>query len=108
MGSGFDPLAPHQGRCSFVIFLRGSGHDESRAGYTSISSPTIELDGDRATSGVMWTVIQRDPDRKPRLSILGRHVDDLVREDGRQKIARRRGLVDLPQVMPVESGPGSL
>ena len=32
--------------------------------------------------------------------MLGRHRDDLVREDGAWKIARRRGYVDVPSVMP--------
>lgn len=67
------------------------------ANYHIISSPQVSLDGDRATSEVMWTVISRDADGKPKLTSMGRHVDDLVREDGTWKIARRRGLVDLPQ-----------
>ena len=72
---------------------------EGRVGnaYHIISSPTVTLDGDSATSEVMWTVIQRDAEGKPRLTSMGRHVDRLVRVDGGWKIAQRRGLIDLPQ-----------
>ena len=31
--------------------------------------------------------------------MLGRHRDDLVREDGRWRFARRRGLVDIPSAL---------
>lgn len=62
-----------------------------------ISSPAVTLDGDQATSVVMWTVIQRDAEGKPKLTGMGRHVDRLVRENGEWKIAQRRGLIDLPQ-----------
>jgi len=61
-----------------------------------ISSPQVTLDGDRATSQVMWTVIHRGKDGQPRLTMIGRHHDDLVREDGRWCFQRRRGTVDIP------------
>jgi ketosteroid isomerase-like protein len=64
--------------------------------YHVISSPVIELDGDVATSHVMWTVVERGADGKPVVSMLGRHVDDLVREDGRWKLRKRRGELDIP------------
>jgi hypothetical protein len=35
-----------------------------------------------------------------RLSMSGRHKDDLIREDGRWKFLKRRGYVDVPSVMP--------
>lgn len=72
-----------------------------RAGsaYHIISSPTVTLEGDEATSEVMWTVIQRDAEGKPKLTSIGRHVDRLVRIDGAWKIAQRRGLIDLPRQM---------
>lgn len=61
-----------------------------------ISSPQVSLDGDRATSQVMWTVVHRDKDGRPRLTMIGRHHDDLVREDGRWRFHKRRGTVDIP------------
>ena len=61
-----------------------------------IGSPQVALHGDRATSSVMWTVIHRDKDGRPRLTMMGKHHDELVREDGRWRFARRRGTVDMP------------
>jgi len=69
--------------------------------YHIISGPRVALDGDRATAEVMWSVISRDADGKPHLTSTGRHIDDLVRESGVWRIAKRRGLVDLPERMPL-------
>ena len=60
----------------------------------------IALSGDTATSEVMWTVVQRAEDGRPSLSMMGRHRDELVREDGRWRFSKRRGFVDIPSVMP--------
>jgi 3-phenylpropionate/cinnamic acid dioxygenase small subunit len=65
-----------------------------------ISSPMVELDSDSATAEVMWTMIQRDDENAPELAMLGRHRDKLVREDGRWRIAERKGLIDVPSVYP--------
>jgi hypothetical protein len=61
-----------------------------------ISSPQVIIDGDRATSQVMWTVVHRGKDGQPRLTMIGRHHDDLIREDGRWRFHKRRGTVDIP------------
>ena len=61
-----------------------------------ISSPRIELDGDRATAEVMWTVVSRSADGTAVVSGQGRHLDDLVREGGRWRIQKRRGFQDIP------------
>jgi uncharacterized protein (TIGR02246 family) len=91
---------------------RAKGRDEIKAVMTKalggtqgssihiISSPAVELDGDRATSEVMWTVVQRGVDGKPLLGMIGRHVDELVRERGRWRFQRRKGYVDIPSAMP--------
>jgi uncharacterized protein (TIGR02246 family) len=65
-----------------------------------ISSPAVTLDGDRATSEVMWTVVQRDGEGKPIVGMIGRHRDDLVRERGCWRFQRRKGYVDIPSAMP--------
>jgi hypothetical protein len=49
---------------------------------------------------VMWSVVTHDDGGQARLTMLGRHRDDLVREKGEWKIARRRGFVDIPSAMP--------
>jgi 3-phenylpropionate/cinnamic acid dioxygenase small subunit len=59
-----------------------------------IGSPRIELEGDRATSEVMWTVVGKGPDGRASVTGQGRHLDDLVREDGRWRIQKRRGFQD--------------
>jgi uncharacterized protein (TIGR02246 family) len=65
-----------------------------------ISSPMVKLDGDTATSEVMWTVIQDGKDGRPEVGMLGRHKDQLVREDGRWRIQIRRGYMDVPTTFP--------
>ena len=64
--------------------------------YHLITSPTVALDGDTATSEVMWTVVARDDGGRPEVTMLGRHVDQLVREDGRWRFRRRQGHIDIP------------
>ena len=64
-----------------------------------ISNPMVNLDGDTATTDVMWTVVQRGDDGQPVLGMIGRHRDELVREDGQWRFKLRRGFVDIPSVM---------
>jgi uncharacterized protein (TIGR02246 family) len=61
-----------------------------------LSSPRVELagDGDTATGECVWTAISLAADGSPKV-LVGRHVDELVREDGRWRFARRAGLVDI-------------
>lgn len=75
---------------------------EGRVGssYHIISSPIVRIDGDEATSEVMWTVIHRQEDGQPRLSMCGRHRDRLVREGGHWRFAHRKGYVDIPSSYP--------
>lgn len=75
---------------------------EGRVGssFHIIGSPQVQVDGDEATSEVMWTVIRRDSEGNAKLTSVGRHVDKLRREDGVWRIAERRGYVDLPQKLP--------
>ena len=91
---------------------RAKGRDEIKALMTKtlsggigssfhiVSSPQVQLDGDTATSQVMWSVVTRDTAGAARLAMIGRHRDELVREDGRWKFTRRRGYVDIPSAIP--------
>lgn len=63
-----------------------------------ISSPQVVLQGDTATSTIMWTVVQKDADGSARLTMVGQHHDQLVREDGAWRIKQRKGLINLPTV----------
>jgi hypothetical protein len=67
--------------------------------YHLITSPVITLEGDRATSDVMWSVINRGADGNPELSMVGRHKDELIRQDGQWKFLRRKGYVDVPSAV---------
>lgn len=61
-----------------------------------ISSPQVTLDGDHATARVMWTVIHRDSDGRPRLTMVGHHHDELVKVKGRWLFQKRRGTIEMP------------
>jgi uncharacterized protein (TIGR02246 family) len=82
-----------------TTLARGAG-----SSFHIISSPQVRLDGDTATSTVMWSVVTADESGRAGLTMIGRHLDDLVRERGRWKIARRRGLVDIPKLLPPTAG----
>jgi 3-phenylpropionate/cinnamic acid dioxygenase small subunit len=61
-----------------------------------VSNPQINLHGDIATSQVMWTVIHRDKNGQPQVTMIGKHHDELIRENGEWKIQTRKGTVDIP------------
>ena len=95
------PMGRTQGRENIRALMARVLEGRVGSAYHIISSPAVVLDGDEATSQVMWTVVQRDPDGKPRLTSVGRHVDRLVRTTDGWKIAQRRGYVDLPDTLAV-------
>ena len=64
-----------------------------------VTNPVIQLDGDRATSQVLWTVIRPDANGKLEVAMFGRHDDELVRERGRWRFSKRRGRIDVPAVV---------
>jgi uncharacterized protein (TIGR02246 family) len=64
-----------------------------------VSGPRVNLNGDTATSTVIWTVFENE-DGKARSTAFGHHHDELVRVDGRWYFKKRKGTVDLPSVMP--------
>jgi uncharacterized protein (TIGR02246 family) len=64
--------------------------------YHIISSPMVKLDGDSASADVMWSVITSGDGGRPALTMVGRHLDELVRERGAWKFLRRKGYVSLP------------
>ena len=67
-----------------------------------IANPIVALEdgADRATAEVTWAVVARSETGAPELAMLGRHVDQLVREQGRWLFLRREGHIDLPRSYP--------
>ena len=71
-----------------------SGPDGVRRSVHVLGSPHVELDGDTATGDAVWVAILRSESGPPTVKV-GRHVDKLVREDGRWRFAERRGYLDI-------------
>jgi hypothetical protein len=63
-----------------------------------ISSPRVSLDGDTATATAMWTVVASGDDGRVEVTMLGHHVDELVRVGDRWYFARRKGVMNVPSV----------
>ncbi len=94
------PMGRAKGRDEIRALMSGMLSGGVGSSFHIISSPQVQLDGDTATSQVMWSVVNLDDDGQARLTMLGRHRDDLVREDGRWRFAKRRGFVDVPRALP--------
>ena len=112
---GYAGLFAEDGEVLLAPGARAKGHEEIKAliarivpgqtgnAYHIVSSPIIHLDGDRATAQVMWTVIAKDAEGKPTVTMLGRHLDELVREHGHWRIQRRKGRLDIPSGIPTRA-----
>jgi uncharacterized protein (TIGR02246 family) len=61
-----------------------------------VVNPDIVIDGDRATAYSTWIYVVRDPDGGPSLCKVGHYEDELVREDGEWRFARRFAPMDMP------------
>jgi 3-phenylpropionate/cinnamic acid dioxygenase small subunit len=93
------PMGRAKGPAAIAAMMTGVLGDKVGTTYHIISSPRVTLDGDAASAEVMWSVVSRMDDGTASLNAVGRHVDDLVREDGHWRFAKRRGYVDLPKTM---------
>ena len=60
-----------------------------------MNNQRIDVDGDTASTQVMWFYLTTDPDGVPTVLQSGRYVDDLVREQGVWKIKRH----DISRIM---------
>lgn len=65
-----------------------------------VCSPRITVNGDTASSTVMWSVATSADDGLARVSMVGHHLDDLVRTPDGWRFQRRRGIVNLPATLP--------
>jgi uncharacterized protein (TIGR02246 family) len=98
------PLGRAQGRAEIRALMKRVMEGMASSNYHLVTNPTITLDGDRAHSTVMWSVIDAGPEGAPALTMLGRHVDVLVREDGAWKFGQRKGYIALPKQFPPGGG----
>ena len=60
-----------------------------------LNNQRIDVDGDTATTELIWFYLTTDPDGVPTVLQAGRYVDELVREDGVWKIGRH----DISRIM---------
>jgi uncharacterized protein (TIGR02246 family) len=68
-----------------------------------IGAPVIDLQGDTANGESVWVAYSQPAAGAPGV-LVGRHVDQLVREDGRWRFALRRGLIDVGLLGPQTLG----
>jgi ketosteroid isomerase-like protein len=94
------PLGRAKGPDQIRALMEGTMGPGPAQSFHVISSPVVTLDGDRAHSQVMWTVIQREGSGRPQVGMIGHHQDELVKVDGRWKFLRRAGFVDIPSAYP--------
>ena len=94
------PIGRAKGRAEIKALMTSTLADKVGATYHIISSPRVNLEGDRAHSTVMWTVATRADDGLARIVTVGHHLDELVRVGDRWYIQRRKGVVNVPAVYP--------
>jgi len=94
------PLGTATGRAAIRDTMAASLAPYVGKTFHLITNPMVSIDGDSATSEVMWTMIQTAEDGRPEVAMLGRHRDRLVREDGAWRIASRKGYIDVPSTYP--------
>ena len=90
------PIGRATGRSEIQALMAQTLKGLVGSSFHIVSSPQINLHGDTATSQVMWTVIHRDNNGQPQVTMIGKHLDELIRENGEWKIQSRRGTVDIP------------
>jgi len=90
------PVGRAKGPAAIEALMAKTMDGARGSSFHVVSNPIIELDGDRATSEVMWTVVARDKQDHATVTMLGRHRDQLTRERGRWRFLRREGFIDIP------------
>lgn len=94
------PMGRARGRADIKALMEATLASSVGSTFHIVSSPRINLDGDTATSTVMWSVATLADDGRARLSMIGHHVDELARTDDGWRFRRRRGVVNLPAALP--------
>jgi uncharacterized protein (TIGR02246 family) len=74
--------------------LVGERPEGVRSSAHVLGSPRIELDGDTASGECVWAAVSKGGDGEVKV-LVGRHFDQLVRENGRWRFSLRRGVFDV-------------
>jgi len=90
------PIGQAQGRAEIRRIMAHALEGLVGSSYHLVTSPQISLAGESATASVMWTVIHRDSEGRPHVTMIGKHHDYLVKVCGEWLIAARRGTIDIP------------
>ena len=90
------PIGRATGRTEIKALMAQTLEGLVGSSFHIVSSPQINVRGDRAISQVMWTVIHRDKNGQPQVTMIGKHHDELIRENSEWKIQTRKGTVDIP------------
>jgi uncharacterized protein (TIGR02246 family) len=85
------------GRAAIRAMLADVMAQSPKAAMHIETNPRVTLDGDRATSTIMYAVAFTQDDGLARVTMLGHHHDELVRTADGWRIKRRRNVVDLPE-----------
>jgi len=94
------PMGRARGRHAIKQLMVDTLGDKIGSTFHIVSSPRVAIEGDTATSTVMWSVAVMADDGLARISMVGHHIDALTRTADGWKIQRRKGVVDLPSTMP--------
>jgi ketosteroid isomerase-like protein len=94
------PMGRAKGPAAIEALMTTLLADRVGTTFHIVSSPQVSLDGDTASSTVMWTVVGRGSDNAPEVPMLGRHVDQLVRTPQGWRFQRRRGEMLIPATLP--------
>jgi uncharacterized protein (TIGR02246 family) len=94
------PVARAKGRDAIKAAMQSALADQLGSSRHIISSPMVTLRGDHADATVMWTVVHRNAEGQPHLTMIGHHNDELVRVEDRWYFQRRRGYVEMPSSFP--------
>ena len=94
------PLGRATGRAEITELMTRVLDDVTGSSFHLIANPIVHLHGDTADAEVTWAVVAREVDGSPDLTMLGRHVDRLVRLPEGWRFQRRAGHVDIPSLYP--------
>lgn len=72
---------------------------EARTIVHLIASPHItDYNGETAKGECVWAAVKASAEGPPHIPHIGRHADELVKENGRWRFALRRGILDVGAV----------